>query len=108
MLESKYQAELIKELKFRFPGCIVLKNDSGYLQGIPDLTLLWEEFWATLEVKADEDSDEQPNQQYYVVRMNEMSYSAFIHPGNEEEVLNEIQQSFSARRKARVSKRQQR
>lgn len=105
MLESRYQSGLIKRIKIRFPDCIVLKNDSSYMQGIPDLILLWEDRWATLEVKADEDADEQPNQQWYVERMNEMSFSAFIHPGNEEEVLDAIQYTFTARRKTRVSKR---
>lgn len=41
MLESQFQAKLIKELKKRFPGCIVMKSDSGYLQGIPDLLILY-------------------------------------------------------------------
>ena len=27
MLENKFQANLIKELKEKFPGCIVMKND---------------------------------------------------------------------------------
>ena len=34
MLENKFQANLIKELKERFPGCIVMKNDPTYIQGI--------------------------------------------------------------------------
>ena len=33
MLENKFQANLIKELKERFPGCIVMKNDPTYIQG---------------------------------------------------------------------------
>ena len=32
MLENKFQANLIKELKERFPGCIVMKNDPTYLE----------------------------------------------------------------------------
>ena len=40
MLENKFQANLIKELKERFPGCIVMKSDSSYIQGIPDLLVL--------------------------------------------------------------------
>lgn len=39
--ENKFQADLVKEIKKRFPGAIVLKNDANYLQGIPDLTVLW-------------------------------------------------------------------
>lgn len=105
-VERLYQGELIKRLKREFPGCIILKNDSGYLQGIPDLTILYMDRWATLEVKASEESDVQPNQEYYVEKMNAMSYSAFIYPEIEEEVLNGLEQAFLARRPARLSERQ--
>lgn len=43
MLERDFQASVIKELKVRFPGCIILKNDPSYKQGIPDLIVLWED-----------------------------------------------------------------
>lgn len=49
MLENKFQANLIKELKERFPGCIVMKSDSSYIQGIPDLLVLHNDKWASLE-----------------------------------------------------------
>ena len=45
MLESQFQSKLIKELKKLFPGCIVMKSDSGYLQGIPDLLILFNDKW---------------------------------------------------------------
>lgn len=105
MLERKYQAELIKKLRIRFPGCVILKNDSSYMQGMLDLILLWEDRWAMLEVKADADSPEQPNQRYYVEQLSQMSYASFIYPEIEEEVLDEIQRQFQTRRKARVPKR---
>lgn len=105
MLERKYQAELIKVLRLRFPDCVILKNDSSYMQGVPDLILLWNDCWAMLETKASLNSREQPNQRYYVEMLNEMSYAAFICPENEEEVLDEIQRQFQTRRKARLSKR---
>ena len=96
MLESRFQANLIKELKKLFPGCIVMKSDSGYLQGIPDLLILYKNKWATLECKQSAGAKKQPNQEYYVGKMNEMSFSRFICPENEEEVLNELQQSFKS------------
>lgn len=97
MLERKYQAELIKVLRIRFPGCVILKNDPSYMQGMLDLILLWRDRWAMLEVKASLKSRAQPNQQYYVDMLNEMSYAAFICPENEEEVLDEIQRQFEGR-----------
>lgn len=93
-LESKFQAQLIKELKSIFPGCIVLKNDPNYLQGVPDLTIFFKDKWATLEVKKNEKARHQPNQDYYVELMDNMSYSRFIYPENKEEILNELQHTF--------------
>lgn len=96
MLESKFQAKLVKELKNLFPGCIVMKSDSGYLQGVPDLLILFNNKWAALECKQSAGSKKQPNQEYYVGKMNEMSFSRFICPENKEEVLNDLQQSFKS------------
>lgn len=95
MLESKFQANLIKELKKEFPGCIVLKNDSSYLQGVPDLLILYRDKWSTLEVKKCATAKHQPNQDYYVNKMNEMSHSAFIYPENKDEVMAELRQRFN-------------
>ncbi len=94
MLESKFQAELKKELKQKFNGCIVTKLDSGDIQGIPDLLILYKDKWATLECKKNEKASKRPNQQYYVDKMNEMSFSRFICPENKEEVLNDLQNMF--------------
>lgn len=96
MLESVFQANLIKELKQMFPGCIVTKNDADYIQGIPDLTILYNDKWASLECKKSASAKKQPNQEYYVGRMNEMSFSRFICPENKEEVLYELQQTFQS------------
>lgn len=93
-LESVFQSNLIKELKARFPGCIVMKNDAGYIQGIPDLLILYKDKWASLECKKNANAKRQPNQEYYVDMMNEMSFSRFICPENMEEVLHELQQTF--------------
>jgi hypothetical protein len=48
MRENRYQAFLIDRLNDMFPGCVVLKNDTDYLQGIPDLLILYEDRWAML------------------------------------------------------------
>ena len=90
MLESKFQAKLIKELKEELPGCIVMKNDCEYIQGIPDLTILHGERWASLEVKKNAKASHRPNQDYYVEKMDDMSFSRFIYPENKDEVLQEL------------------
>lgn len=94
MKESQFQSGLIKELKERFKGCIVTKLDSGHIQGIPDLLILWGKRWATLECKKSNNSSRRPNQEYYVGKMDEMSFSRFICPENKEEVLNDLEQAF--------------
>lgn len=96
MLENKFQSDLIKDLKKRFVGCIVTKLDSSHIQGIPDLLVLYGNKWATLECKKSARAKKQPNQEYYVGRMNEMSFSRFICPENKEEVLHELQQTFKS------------
>lgn len=96
MTERDYQTKLIKRLRDIFPGCVIMKNDSDYLQGIPDLTILYRDRWATLEVKMTESSSHQPNQDYYVGLMDRMSFSAFIFPENEEEVLSDLREALGA------------
>ena len=99
MLENKFQSNLIKELKKQCPGCIVLKNDSSYLQGIPDLSIFYEDKWATLEVKKSGTAKHQPNQDYYVDKMNKMSFSRFIFPENKDEVLTDLARLFKRKKK---------
>lgn len=94
MRENKFQAGLIKEIKERFDGCIVMKNDPNYIQGIPDLLVLHKNKWAALECKKEDKASHRPNQDYYVSKMNEMSYAAFVCPENKEEILNALQQTF--------------
>lgn len=92
--ESDFQAKLIKEIKEEFKGCIVLKNDEGYLQGFPDLTILYGPRWATLECKREENAPHQPNQDYWVEVCNDMSYSRFIFPENREVILDELRDAL--------------
>lgn len=94
MLEREYQTALIIRLKAMFPGCIILKNDTSYLQGIPDLLILFGERWAALEVKAYADAPEQPNQEWYIETLDRMGFASFIYPEIEEEVLYALQRSL--------------
>lgn len=104
MLESTFQSNLIKEIRCMFEGCVVLKNDPEYIQGFPDLLILYKKKWAALECKRSINARHQPNQDYYVDMLDDMSYASFICPENKEEVLDELQYALSAGRPARISK----
>ena len=93
-LESKFQKELIDEIKEQYPGCIVMKNDSSYIQGIPDLTILYKDKWAMLEVKKNSKATKQPNQEHYVEQLNDMSFSRFVYPENKKDVLDDLRKKF--------------
>lgn len=93
-LEREFQKELIDEIKEQFPGCLVMKNDSGYIQGIPDWTILYKNKWAVLEVKRERKAKKRPNQPYYIETLNKMSFSRFVYPENKEEVLEELHKIF--------------
>lgn len=102
-----FKASLIKELENRFPGCVIFHQDPASThQGIPDLLILFNNHWAMLEVKGAADSHVRPNQEYWVGFYNEMAYSSFVYPENVEEVLDELQRSFSPRRRSRIPQRQ--
>jgi len=101
--ETTYQRNLIRKLTILFPGCVILKNDPQNSQGIPDLLILFGSQWAMLEVKASYNAPEQPNQDYYIEMYDEMSFAAFIHPQNEERVLDDLQSAFGTARQARIS-----
>lgn len=105
MAERHYQPRLIKKLRRLFDGIIILKNDASYMQGVPDLILLYGPYWAMLEVKADKDSPFQPNQEYYLELFGTMSFAACIYPENEGEVLDALQQAFGLRGATRVAQR---
>lgn len=106
MRETGYSKELRGRLEDLFPGCMILRGDANRRQGIPDLLLLFEDKWAALEVKAAWNSPEQPNQEYYVNLMDNMSFAAIIFPENEEDVLRDLQRAFRHRRSTRIPQRQ--
>lgn len=96
MLERGYQAKLITKIETLFPGALVLKNDPNYIQGIPDLTILYQNRWALLEVKASAGARHRPNQDYYISKADEMSFASFIFPENEDEVFLKLEEHFQA------------
>lgn len=96
--EGKFKSELKKEIERRLPGCIVTYLNPNDIQGIPDLEVLYGSRWAVLEAKKSEKEPHRPNQDYYVNKMNEMSFAAFIFPENKEEVLNAMESALRAPR----------
>ena len=90
MRENKFQSQLIRDLKKKFPGCLILKNDPNYVQGIPDLLILYSHHWAALECKRSEKASRRPNQDYYVAKMNSMSYATFVYPENKAQVMKDL------------------
>ena len=103
MTESEYQNKIIDKVQQLFPGCFILKNDSSYKPGIPDILILFQDRWAMLEIKIRKTAKRQANQDYYVDLLGEMSFAAFIYPDIEEEVLHDLQCAFRPSRKARIS-----
>lgn len=98
-LESKFQKEMINEIKERYPGCVAMKNDSSYIQGFPDWTILYKDKWAVLEAKRSKTAKKQPNQEHYVEQLDNMSFSRFIYPENKEQVFSELDKIFSEKKR---------
>ena len=91
--ESVFQTKFIKKLRALYPQAIILKNDSGYQQGIPDWVILWGPRWALLEIKPErptKPSDFEPNQEWFIEHAASMAFGACVYPENEQEVLNAL------------------
>ena len=94
MTESVFQAWLIKEIKHRFTGAMVIKTDPTYIQGFPDLIVFYKSCWVALECKKNKGAHRQPNQEFYVSKMNAMSMAKFVYPENAEDVLDDMEEFF--------------
>ena len=96
MTEAQYQKKFTDKVKKIFPGCDVLKNNSAYIQGIPDWSVIYEGKHAYLEIKIDKDAHKQPNQQYYIDKANNSKgFGRFVYPENEKEVLDDMINYFN-------------
>lgn len=93
--ENRYKSKLRQKLRDLFPGCFIINTDPRYIQGIPDLVILYKNKWAALEVKKSKDATRQPNQERKVDIMDEMSFASFIYPENEISVLDHLMLFFS-------------
>lgn len=99
MKESIFQKKLIDDIKqlFSHNNVYISKLDSGYTQGVPDLLILIDDFWAMLENKKSAKAAHRPNQNYYVNKFGNMSFARFIFPENKDEVLKALSFRFNNR-----------
>lgn len=93
-LERDYQPDVKEKLLELFPGCIILKNDPTYIQGIPDLSIFYKGKWAMLEVKKSKDEPFRPNQEYYLQYADNMSFARVIFPENMNRVFDDLIRFF--------------
>lgn len=103
--ESKFESALVRQIQEMYPGAVILKNDSGYLQGFPDRLILYKTRWAAFEVKASEYAPHRPNQDYWVEALDRMYFARFVYPENKEDFLHELQQALRPRRSTRFLER---
>lgn len=101
--ESVFQSKLKKEIERTLGECLVFKMEQR--QGLPDLLVLYKDRWAFLECKRSKTASKRPNQEYYVSKLDKMSFARFIYPENKKEVLDELYQALRFKRKTRVPKR---
>ena len=96
--EALFKKHIKSRLKKIFPGILIFQTDPTYCQGVPDILVLYNDRWAALEFKKNQTASHRPNQNYYIDKMNEMSYASFIYPENEEEVLNGLERTLGSTR----------
>lgn len=91
-LESGFQDKLRDELKSKYPDSLIFKMDQ--FQGVPDLLMLYKNKWCSFECKRSATASHRPNQDYFVNKMNDMSFARFVYPENKDEVLEELDLYF--------------
>lgn len=96
MLERDVKRKLLKGVEERFPEAEVFYTDARLRQGTPDILVLNGKNWAMLEVKLHANSRRQPNQEYFVKKLDSMSFCKFVHQDNVEETLDEMERLFQA------------
>lgn len=96
--EGDYQKDIIDRIKEALPGAIVMKNDSSYIQGIPDLSVIYGNKYAMLEVKKSQYDylhNQQANQEDYIHKFRDWgAFSFFIYPEVDQDVFNELIRYF--------------
>lgn len=90
-LEKDYQASLLRRLRKAYRSRILAtKTDPGSVQGVPDLIVICDSKYALLEVKRSATASKRPNQDYYIEKFGQHSFTSFIYPENETDVIYEM------------------
>ena len=106
-LEAQFKKRFIDRFKNRMDELEIpleVEQQKSNRRSWLDTIFLGPCVWAMLEFKKDEDANHQPNQDYYVDKLNRMCYAAFVSPENEEMVFNEMEELFKLGRNACVLK----
>jgi hypothetical protein len=83
MTEREFQRKVKRKILETIPDAIVTKTDPSMSQGFPDLlVLLPNGKFANLEVKTSETAPRRPNQEYWIDKLNGMSFASFVYPDN--------------------------
>lgn len=97
--ERDFQQKLIKDIKNEFPHSIVKKNDSGHIQGIPDLSVDIGPYSLHLEVKKSSKAPFRPNQKHFIEHYNSHGgFARAIYPENKKDILNEMKEFIQKNR----------
>ena len=98
MLESEFRKAFLEEVQNRIDplnkGFLFFLNASNAFRSFPDIVILGSHKWAALEFKKSKRASHQPNQEYYINKLNEIGYASFVYPENAEEILNDLEELF--------------
>lgn len=93
MDEAIFKKQFINDFKGEMQqlgiDCEVYQNKSQRRSTL-DTIFLGPGCWAMLEFKEDEKSPHQPNQDYYVEKLNNMCYATFVYPQNANKVMEDL------------------
>jgi hypothetical protein len=93
--ESSFQSHVIARLRDLIgDDGFVFAMDGNYIQGFPDVLILYKGKWAALECKKSSKEPFQPNQEYYIDLIDSLSFCRVIYPSIENEVFNDLQQAL--------------
>lgn len=91
MRESAFERRVVSDIKSWNDNVLVLKNNASMIQGIPDRTVYFADKFAMLEFKKSKDAKHQPNQDWYIDKINSNGgFARFIYPENEEKTLADL------------------